>query len=121
MMFSASQIENIIFPFQVQFPLSFFMASASIFLVLHYCERNENDGWISMLLGLLAAACATLSLGSGLLVWPVLLLICIIERAPVKALWTTALAWIVMWISYFMFPLGATAGSFARLFVESAQ
>jgi hypothetical protein len=101
MMFSASQIENLIFPFQVQFPLAFFMASVSIFLVLHHCETNGGN-WISMFLGLAAAACATLSLGCGLLVWPVLLIICIIERASLKALWTTAIAGIAMWISYFI-------------------
>jgi hypothetical protein len=101
MMFSASQIENLIFPFQIQFPLAFFMASASILLVLHHCETNGGD-WISMFLGLVAAICATLSLGCGLLVWPVLVLICIIERAPHKALWMTGVAGISIWISYFI-------------------
>ena len=101
MMFSASQIENLIFPFQIGFPLVFFMASASILLVLHHCETKGRD-WISMFLGLVAATCATLSLGCGLLVWPVLVLICIIEGAPRKALWTTAIAGISIWISYFI-------------------
>jgi hypothetical protein len=101
MMFSASQIENLIFPFQIQFPLAFFMASVSIVLVLHHCEANGGD-WISIFLGLVAATCATLSLGCGLLVWPVLVLICIIERAPRMALWTTGVAGISIWISYFI-------------------
>jgi len=101
MMFSASQIENFILPFQVQFPLAFFAASVSIFLVLRHCETpggNRN----AMILGLFAAVCGTLSLASGLLVWPVLLLVCFFERAPLRTLVTVTIAGVAMWMFYFI-------------------
>jgi hypothetical protein len=49
MMFSASQIENLIFPFQIQFPLAFFMASASILLILQHCETEAAIGFQCLL------------------------------------------------------------------------
>lgn len=108
MMFSASQIENFIFPFQVQFPLAFFMASVSIFLVLRHCRTLGGD-WTAMVLGLVAAVCGTLSLGSGLLVWPVLLLICFFERASLRTLAIAVIAGVAMWISYFIGYLSPSA------------
>jgi hypothetical protein len=101
LMFSASQIQNLGFPFQVQFPLAFFTASGSIYLVVNHCERNDGH-WTAIIFGLLAAACATLSLGCGLLVWPILVLICVIESASIKTIVTCIAAGTVMWISYFI-------------------
>jgi hypothetical protein len=101
MMFSASQIANFVQPFQVQFPLAFFTASVSIFLTLRHCE-TPGGNWAAMILGLVAAACGTLSLGSGLLVWPVLLLICLVERASPRTLATATVAGVAMWIFYFI-------------------
>ena len=101
MMFSASQIEAFILPFQVQFPLAFFMASLSIFLVLRYCE-TQGGSPLLLLLGIVAAIFATLSLGCGLLIWPVLLLICFSKRAPLSSLFTTAIAGAGIWICYFI-------------------
>lgn len=100
LMFSSSQIENFVLPFQVQFPLAFLVSSVSIFLVLRHCEAFGGD-WVAFLLGLLAATCATLSLGSGLLVWPVLILICFIERGSLRTLSTTAVAGAAIWTVYF--------------------
>lgn len=101
MMLSASQIENLIFPFQVQFPLAFLAASASILLTLRHC-RDAEHGCRSLVFGIVMAVCATLSLGCGLVVWPVLLLICVVERPPKRTLWTIAIAGIAMWIIYFI-------------------
>ncbi len=101
MMFSASQIENFILPFQVQFPLAFFAASLSIFLILRHCETPSGN-WMAMILGLFAAVCGTLSLASGLLIWPVLLLVCLFERASIRTLITVAIAGMAMWIFYFI-------------------
>lgn len=101
MMFSASQIQNFNFPFQIAFPLAFFTASVSIYLVVNHCETNDGH-WIPLFFGLVAAACATLSLGCRLMVWPVLVLICIIERASIKTIVTYITAGTVMWVSYFI-------------------
>jgi hypothetical protein len=101
MLFSASQIENFVLPFQVQFPLAFFTASVSIFLVLRHCG-TPGGNWPAMILGLVAAVCGTLSLGSGLLVWPVLLLICFFERASLATFGTATIVGVAMWMSYFI-------------------
>lgn len=101
MMFSAAQIENLMFPFQVQFPLAFFAASASIILVLRHCQTAQHR-WTSLAMGIAMAVCATLSLGCGLLVWPVLLLVCVVERPHKNTIWTVAVAGIAMWITYFV-------------------
>ena len=101
MMFSASQIENLMFPFQVQFPLAFFAASASIFLILRHCWAAEHRR-SNLVAGIVAAVCATLSLGCGLLVWPLLLLICVLERSAKRTLWTVGIAGITMWVIYFV-------------------
>jgi hypothetical protein len=101
MMFSASQIENFILPFQVQFPMAFFAASMSIFLMLRQCETPSGN-WVAMILGLFAAVCGTLSLASGLLIWPVLLLVCFFERASLTTLVTIIIAGVAMWIFYFI-------------------
>lgn len=99
MMFSSSQIDNFALPLQVQFPLSFFMSSVSIFLVLRHCQTIGGN-WVAMFIGLVAAVCGTLSLGSGLLVWPVLLLICFIEGGSLKTLCTATIAGVSMWVVY---------------------
>ena len=101
MMFSASQIENLMFPFQVQFPLAFFAASASILLILRHCQAAEHR-WGPLAMGIAMAICATVSLGCGLLVWPVLLLVCVVERPPKRTIWAVAVAGIAMWITYFV-------------------
>ncbi len=101
MMFSASQMDNFVLPFQVQFPLAFFMCSVSIFLILRHCE-TPGGNWVAMILGLVAAVCGTLSLGSGLLVWPVLLLICFFERRSLRTFCTVTIAGVAMWMLYFM-------------------
>jgi hypothetical protein len=43
-----------------------------------------------------------MSLASGLLVWPVLLVVCFFEGAPVRTLLTAATAGVAMWIFYFI-------------------
>ena len=101
MMFSSSQIENFVVPFNVQFPLSFFMASLSIFLILRHCESSGGN-WTALIFGLVAASCATLSLGSGLLVWPVLLFVCLFERASLRTVGTVTIAGAAMWVFYFV-------------------
>ncbi len=100
MMFSASQIENLMFPFQVQFPLAFLAASTSIVFTLHHCWAPDNK-WRSLIIGIVTAVCATLSLGCGLLVWPILLLICVVERARKQTIWMVAIAGIAIWLAYF--------------------
>jgi hypothetical protein len=101
MMFSASQMENFILPFQVQFVLAFLTASVSIFMVLLHCENPEDD-WVAMLLVLFAAACSTISLSSGLLVWPVLVLVCLVEHTSRKTVATVVIAGVSIWIFYFI-------------------
>ncbi|MGO9325181.1 MAG: hypothetical protein ACLP07_11525 [Terracidiphilus sp.] len=101
MMFSSSQIDNLALPLQVQFPLGFFMSSVSIFLILRDCETIGGN-WVAMFLALVAAACGTLSLGNGLLVWPVLLLICVIEHASLRTVCTVTIAGFAIWVIYFI-------------------
>ena len=100
MMFSASQIENLIFPFQIQFPLAFFTASASIWLILRHCHSTEYR-WSPLVAGLVLALCATLSLGCGLIVWPLLLLISLVEGPSRRTLFTIIIAWCAVWAVYF--------------------
>jgi len=81
--------------------LAFLTASVSIFMILLHCENPEGD-WVAMLLGLFAAACATISLSSGLLVWPVLVLVCLVEHASRKTVSTVVIAGVSIWIFYFI-------------------
>jgi hypothetical protein len=101
MMFSASQIDNFLIPIQILFPLAFFMASLSIFFVLWHCEDNGRHS-VLLILGLIAAACSTLSQGCGLIVWPILLIICLSERVPLRTRFATGIAGIIMWTCYFV-------------------
>jgi hypothetical protein len=101
MMLSSSQIDIFVQPILVLFPLAFLMSSLSIFLIMRHYETRRGN-WLAMSIGLVAAVCATLSLGSGLLVWLVLLLICVIEHGSRKTLCTTIIAGTVMWGVYFI-------------------
>ena len=100
LMLSPSQLENFILPFNVQFPLAFFMATVSIFLILHYCQSSSAD-LPALILGISAGICGTLSLGSGLLVWPFLLLICWLECEKSDTFQIVVITTLVIGILYF--------------------
>lgn len=75
--FSSTQIENFSWGFQVQFVNVYLFAIASfIFLGRYFEEPNWRDG-----IGVgIFAICASISMSNGLLVWPTLILLFLLNR-----------------------------------------
>jgi hypothetical protein len=88
-LFSATQITNFVQAWNLCWPISCFAVTTSIFaLVRAHAARvggalgATTVGWMG--LGLSAAVVCTYSIGSGLLVWPALLLVGIALRLPLR-------------------------------------
>jgi len=84
--FSAVQLENLIWGFQVQFVLVYMAAFAS-FLALQATARARAEGrggraTAAFALAVLAATVSTLSMANGTLVWPVLVALALVLRLP---------------------------------------
>jgi len=80
LMFSAVQMENFIWPFQVGFAAVFCAASIAILSLIKHCRtEHHKGGYLS--LSILFGVCATGSLSNGLFIWPTMLLIAFNERA----------------------------------------
>ncbi len=80
LMFSATQMENFIWPFQVGFAAVFCAASIAILSLIKHCRtKHHKAGYLS--LSILSGICATGSLSNGLFIWPTMLLIALSERA----------------------------------------
>ena len=84
-LFCATQWENLVWGFQVCFVLPLLLASAAFAgLVLYWRRRLLQPGgrvtWLFLVLSMLAAEVATLSLSNGLLLWPLLLAAAILLR-----------------------------------------
>ncbi len=88
-------------PFSSSVPAGFPGCLSLYFLTLHHCSVPDNR-WSSLSVGIVTAVCATLSLGCGLLVWPVLVLICAVERPHKITIWAIAIAGIATWLLYFL-------------------
>jgi hypothetical protein len=101
LLFSASQMENFVRPFQVSWVLVLLASSASIFLLLRHCRAGRSGGR-DLTLSIVAVISGTLSLASGLLIWPVLALICVVERARKWTLATITTLGTLFWTWYFI-------------------
>jgi hypothetical protein len=80
LLFSGADMDNLTWTFQVSFILVFFAATFALYSLVRYGERPA-PGWLAACIG--AAFVASYSLASGVLVWPVLLLMG----------WTSKLRW----------------------------
>ena len=72
--FSAQQWVNLAWPFQVQFPLVYCAAAASLFALWKSAERDWKHGTPWLAASIAMAALATYSMANGVLAWPVLIL-----------------------------------------------
>src|ERR1039458_4212661 len=102
-LFSAQQWYNFVNGFQVQFPLMYLLASVAI-IALTKCsgaalETSHRNRWF--LLALVAAIGSTYSMGGGLLVWPLLLLLGLFLRFKVRHLTAISALGAFMWLTYF--------------------
>ena len=84
--FSPVQIENFIWPFQVSFLPGVFFASFSFFLFAISYKSSPPWRYLGFAACASAALCSTLTLASGLAVWPLLVLLCFVLRVERKVL-----------------------------------
>ncbi len=107
--FSARQAENLEIGFQVQFVGVYFLGSLA-FWALNWSTLNPDGSaksktyWPGLIAALVLATTATLTMVSGLLVWPVMLLLAIRRRVPWITLailvGATGLAWSLYFQGY---------------------
>src|ERR1035441_1977216 len=83
--FSGANLENFTWPFQISFILVSFAGTCAILSLIRYAEtmrdpgpRAAGIGWLGASIG--AATVASYSLASGVLIWPVLLLLAVALR-----------------------------------------
>jgi hypothetical protein len=80
LMFSATQMENFVWPFQVGFAAVFCAAAIAILSLIKHCRtKHHKAGYLS--LSISSGVCTTGSLSNGLFIWPTMLLIALTERA----------------------------------------
>ncbi len=96
-MFYPIQIENFYWGFQVAFVTLPFAASVSIGALMVHSDlaaSRERAPWCSWLLGISlgGAVLAETSLASGILIWPLLLLLSFMLRMPARTKWLIAAA-----------------------------
>ncbi len=103
-LFSATQLENFTWGFQVQFVNVFFFALLSIYFA---CKFLENSHWIDYLGMLFFAVLAGFSMANGLLVWPIVILLFLIYR---RRFWSTTGLYTVS-IGVVILYLGAIRGA----------
>lgn len=91
--FSGANLENFVWPFQISFILVLFAATMSIYALCQYAEevrlRNRaSTAAVYVSASLAFAVIATYSLASGVLIWPVLVLMAAGLKAPSRMLAT---------------------------------
>jgi hypothetical protein len=123
-LFSASQITNFVQAWNLCWPISCFAMTASLFaLVRAHAARARGApgattaGWMG--LGLSAAVVCTYSVGSGLLVWPALLLVGIALRLPLREVLLLAVVGALIGGAYFI-DYGEVRGLSPALVLERA-
>jgi len=91
LLFSGANLDNFTWPFQVQFILVFYAGTAAIYSLIRHAEAAAKltrgraaTGWLAASLG--SALVASYSLSSGVLIWPVLLLIGLSLRLRLRIL-----------------------------------
>ena len=105
-LFCATQWENLVWGFQVCFVLPLLLASVAFAgPVLYWRRRLLQPGgrvaWPFLVLSMLAAEVATLSLSNGLLLWPLLLAAAILLRLGRSAVIAVLVASTVCVVSFF--------------------
>lgn len=89
--FSGANLENFVWPFQISFILVLVSATLSIYTLCLYTEevrlRNRaGTAAVYVSASLAFAVIATYSLASGILIWPVLALMAVVLKAPIRIL-----------------------------------
>jgi hypothetical protein len=96
---SAQQWVNLIWPFQIQFPLVYCAAAAALCALWKSAESAWNIRWLAAAIAL--AIIATYSMANGILVWLVMLIAAVWLRMPRKWLGAVAVSWGIVGIAYF--------------------
>ncbi|MDQ2840817.1 MAG: hypothetical protein M3Y72_07215 [Acidobacteriota bacterium] len=106
LLFSPVQMDNFAWGFQVQFILNVLATALSFYFFavatssnqkrVSFDRRSRN----SFVLSLVSALCATLSLASGLFVWPLLVLAGVLRRLDRKRLLMLIAAWVAVTCAY---------------------
>jgi hypothetical protein len=99
--FSPVQIENFVWPYQISFILGAFFSSFSLFLFAISYRNSPPWRYLGFAACVLAALCSTLSLASGLVVWPLLMLLCLVLRVERKVLAAITISAILIISAYF--------------------
>ena len=97
--FSAQQWVNLIWPFQIQFPMVYCAAAAALFALWKSAVEHWNVRWLAASIAL--AVVATYSMANGILIWLVMLIAAVWLRMPRKWLQAVAVSWVVIGIAYF--------------------
>ncbi len=77
--FSAAQFENFLWPFQANFVAVFLLASAAVLCFIRHC-RTRGAG--VLVAALVFAVAASFCMANGVLLWPIFLLMAVLEGAP---------------------------------------
>lgn len=95
-LFSPVQLENFVWPFQISFVLALFFGSLSLFLFVVSHKSAPPAQYLGLAACVMAAICSTLSLASGLFVWPLLVLLCFALRVQRRVLMVIAISAVLM-------------------------
>jgi hypothetical protein len=99
-LFSGQQWINFVWPFQVQFPMVYCAAIASLFALWKAAQpESRRDAWVAVTIA--AAAISTYSMVNGVLLWPVLLLAALWLRMPRRSMAAIAAGTLLFGVAYF--------------------
>ena len=104
LMFSALQIRNLVWGFQVQFVGVFFFASLAFYFLLRppSGQTTSEPPWkSSFLIGVFFCIAATFTMANGLLVWLVGLMIGVQQKWSLKRLLIFLVLASIAWLAYF--------------------
>ena len=105
LMFSALQIRNLVWGFQLQFVGVFALSTLAFFSLLqHTPTRTHPNSRISELpfaLGIMFSIGATFTMANGLLTWPIGLLIGAQQRWPLRKFFFFLACGCITWLGYF--------------------
>src|SRR5579864_5923036 len=97
--FSGQQWLNLIWPFQVQFPLVYLAVTATMLALWQGAARNWPSLWTAIIIVL--ATVATYSMANGVLLWPLLLVAGVWLRMPRRHLAAIAASTVLLGATYF--------------------
>ncbi len=101
LLFSPVQMDNFVWGFQITFVLATFFTIVSLYCFSKVCSRIEAHRDLYFFASLFAALCATLSLASGLFVWPILILAGVARKIGRRKLLLTFLSGLLIYSAYF--------------------